>query len=85
MDKKHITKIVIAADGKIYDLLIKLMSEFGDLYNFVCPVLGEFHMASSYMRCIFRKNSGLFLESLAQAVGFHGATLIKLIKVKEYR
>ena len=49
LKKFGLKKVVLAADGKIYALLIRLMTEYEDDYSFVIPYLGE--------KCFFPKVS----------------------------
>ena len=81
--KFKVSHVCISADGKIYDLLIKLMEDFG--YKFVLPMLGEFHLNAAYVRTIYRRHGGFFLQSLARKCGYSGATLTRIMKCQDYR
>ena len=85
LEKYNLKKCLIAADGKIYDLLVNLISSCGSEYRWVIPYLGEFHTIMCYLGCLSRKYGGFFLQSTAENIGIHGATLIKLLKIKDYR
>lgn len=85
LEKYHLQKVLVAADGKIYDLLMHLISSYGAKYRWVIPYLGEFHTIMSYLSCLSRKYGGFFLQSTAENIGIKGATLIKLMKIKDYR
>ena len=62
-----------------------MISNYGDEYKFVIPLLGEFHLTMSFLRTIFKKYNGFCIENLATNCSIKGATLIKLIGVKDYR
>ena len=76
-DRYNILSIVISADGKIFDLLVDILSE-NDEYNWVLPYLGEMHLIQAYMRCIMKKYGGFCLRGICQQAGYRGAKLIKV-------
>ena len=50
LEKYNLEKIVISCDGKIFDLLVKVISEYGNQYRFCIPYLGNY--PKSYMFCL---------------------------------
>ena len=83
--KFKISLVCVAADGKIFDLLCKLMEDYGDQYKWVLPMLGEFHLNAAYVRTIYRRHGGFFLQALARTCGYSGATLTRIMKCQDYR
>ena len=85
LKKYKIERVCIAADGKIYDLLCKLMEDYAQVYSFVLPMLGEFHLNAAYVRTIYKRHGGFFLQSMARKCGYSGATLTRIMKCQDYR
>ena len=40
LEKFNLEKVIIGADGKIYDMLVNLIGNYGNQYKFVLPMLG---------------------------------------------
>ena len=100
LDKFNMKKLIIAADGKIFHLLIQLINGFGSEYSWVLPYLGniyfknfltkvsnkgEFHFINAHLKNLYKKYAGFFLEAVAKKCGYRGASLTNLLRVKDYR
>ena len=76
-DRYNILSIVVSADGKIFDLLVDILSE-SDEYKWVLPYLGEMHLIQAFMKCIMKKYGGFYLRGICQQAGYRGAKLMKV-------
>ena len=62
-----------------------LISNYGDQYKFCLPYLGEFHEIIAYLKTVYKKHGSYFLAEMGKKCGFKGATLHKILTVKNYR
>ncbi|CAC5409411.1 KRAB [Mytilus coruscus] len=69
-----INYLVVVGDGKSYDILIKLKSEYGNTLDWVLPYLGDWHILKNLLPVFIKIYYDAGLKDLA--VKFHhGATL----------
>ena len=85
IEKYQMKFLVLVADGKIFDLIVKLLVDHGPKYRWCLPYLGEFHTASAFIRTIYKLHGGFMLEFLASKIELKGATLTRVIKCQDYR
>ncbi|CAC5406554.1 unnamed protein product [Mytilus coruscus] len=75
-----INYLVVVGDGKSYDILIKLKSEYGNALDWVLPYPGDWHILKNLLPVFIKIYYDAGLKELA--VKFHhGATLKKIISV----
>ena len=85
IDKFNLKFLVLVCDGKIFDLVIKLLIDHGSKYRWCLPYLGEFHTVSAFIRTIYKLHGGFMLEYLASKIELKGATLTRVVKCQDYR
>lgn len=77
--------VIVVGDGKTYELLQCIRSEYGSNLKWLLPYPGDWHILLNYQKALMKIYSDAGLLQLANSAGYRGETLTSLVKCSNFR
>ena len=77
--------VIVVGDGKTYDLLQKIKSDYGQVMKWLLLMPEDWHILLNYQKQLMKLYSDAGLAQLAQHAGYRGETLTSLTNCSNFR
>ena len=77
--------VVVVGDGKTYDLLQSIRSEYGSHLKWLVPFTGDWHILLNYQKTLMKVYGDAGLVQLGKVAGYRGETLTSLVNCSNFR
>ena len=77
--------VIVVGDGKTYDLLQDIKSEYGSHLKWLIPMPGDWHILLNYQKTLMKIYGDAGLVQLGKVAGYRGETLTSLVNCSNFR
>lgn len=77
--------VIMVGDGKTYDLLQDIKSEYGSHLKWLIPLPGDWHILLNYQKTLIKIYGDAGLVQLGKVAGYRWETLTSLVNCSNFR